>query len=145
MRTGTALLGLVITLGSVAVSCGHGSKPPITGADLVATAVSARYVVSVDSVTPTADGFEWLVTAANGSAYTWRGTLYIRLVDTANKIIQTEEFAVPKMVPPGGKTASLKFQSPYAPAEMGGVVARIKVEVDVAAYEEPPAAGGGGA
>jgi hypothetical protein len=117
-------------------ACGPKPKPPVTGADLVATAVAAHYELRVDGVRKTDDGYEWVVSAFNGSDYYWSGTLYIKLVDATNEIIESHDFEIKNTVPPGGKTMGLKFTSPYAPVEKGGTVAALKAEVDVATYEE---------
>jgi len=118
-------------------ACGPKPAPPVTGADLVATAVAAHYEVNVDGVRKAGDEYEWAVSAVNGSEYSWRGTLYIKLVDAANEIVESHDFEIGDMVPPGGKTRGLKFTSAYAPVEKGGTVGALKAEVDVAGYEEP--------
>jgi hypothetical protein len=132
---------LFVTIGILACAaffaCGPKPKPPVTGADLVATAVAAHYEVNVDGVRKAGDGYDWVVSAVNGSEYAWQGTLYVKLVDGANEILESHDFEIQDMVPPGGKTRGLKFNSPYAPVEKGGTVAALKAEVDVANYEEP--------
>jgi hypothetical protein len=121
----------------ILLACGAPPKQPVTGADLVATAVAARYVVTVDGVREADGRYEWTVSAVNGSDYAWKGTLYVKLVGAGNEIVESHDFKVDEMVPPGGKTAGLKFTSEYAPSEMGGDVTLLKAEVDVAYYEEP--------
>ncbi len=135
---------LFFTISTVAVclalwACGPKTKPPVTGADLVATAVAAHYVVNVDDVKKVDGRYEWTVSAVNGSGYAWQGTFYVKLVDAEDKIVESHDFKVEEMVPPGGKTTGLKFTSKYAPSEMGGNVASLKAEVDVADYKEPSA------
>jgi hypothetical protein len=103
----------------------------------VATAVAAHYQINVDGVRKADGGYEWVVSAVNGSEYSWKGTFYVKLVDASNEILESHDFEVKDMVPPGGKTRGLKFSSPYAPVEKGGTVASLKAEVDVAGYEEP--------
>lgn len=122
-------------------ACAPKAKPPVTGADLVATAVAARYVINVDGVKEAGGRYEWTVSAVNGSDYAWKGTLYVKLVDAENEIIGSHDFEMNDMVPPGGKTTALKFTSEYAPSEMGGDVTMLKAEVDVTDYEEPSAHG----
>lgn len=132
---------IFVTIGVLACAalfaCGSKPQPPVTGADLVATAVAAHYEINVDGVKKADNGYEWVVTAVNGSEYSWAGTLYVKLVDGANEILESHDFEMKDMVPPGGKTKGLKFTSPYAPVEKGGTVAALKAEVDVANYEEP--------
>ena len=123
------------------LACGAPLKQPVTGADLVATAVAARYVVTVDDVREVGGRYDWTVSAVNGSDYAWRGTLYVKLVGPGNEIVERHDFTVDELVPPGGKTAGLKFTSEYAPLEKGGDIALLKAEVDVASYKEPPATG----
>ena len=118
-------------------ACGPKPDPPVSGADLVATAVAAHYEVNVDGVRKSEDGYEWNVSAVNGSEYSWMGTFYVKLVDASNVIIESHDFEIRDMVPPGGKTSGLKFASQYAPLEKGGTVAALKAEVDVTAYKEP--------
>ena len=118
-------------------ACGPKPKSPVSGADLVATAVAAHYEVNVDGVRKSEDGYEWNVSAVNGSEYSWMGTFYVKLVDASNVIIESHDFEIRDMVPPGGKTSGLKFASQYAPLEKGGTVAALKAEVDVTAYKEP--------
>ncbi len=125
----------------VFLACGAPPKQPVTGADLVATAVAARYAVAVDDVREAGGRYEWTVSAVNGSDYAWKGTLYVKLVDAENEIVESHDFKVDEMVAPGGKTTGLKFTSEYAPSEMGGDVTLLKAEVDVAYYEEPSAGG----
>jgi hypothetical protein len=122
-------------------ACGTPAKQPVTGADLVSTAVAARYVVTVDDVREAGDRYEWTVDAVNGSEYAWRGTLYVKLVGPGNEIVESHDFKIDELVPPGGKTTGLKFTSEYAPSEKGGDIALLKAEVDVASYKEPSAAG----
>jgi hypothetical protein len=126
----------------VLFGCGAPPKTPVTGADLVATAVAAHYSVNVDAVRETEGRYEWTVSAVNGSEYSWKGTLYVRLVGPANEIVESHDFKIDQMVPPGGKTSGLKFTSAHAPAERGGDIESLKIEVDVAYYEEPAKAGG---
>jgi hypothetical protein len=121
------------------LACGAPPKQPVTGADLVATAVSAHYVVTVDSVREVGGRYEWTVNALNGSEYAWRGTLYVKLVGPGNKIVESHDFKIDELVPSGGKTRGLKFTSDYAPTEQGGDIALLKAEVDVASYKEPTA------
>lgn len=123
------------------LACGAPPKQPVTGADLVATAVAARYVVTVDNVREAGGRYEWTVNAVNGSDYAWRGTLYVKLVGPGNEIVESHDFKIDELVPPGGKTKGLKFTSEYAPSGKGGDIALLKAEVDVASYEEPSAAG----
>ncbi|MEE9457875.1 MAG: hypothetical protein V3W11_12090 [bacterium] len=125
----------------ILLACGAPPKQPVTGADLVATAVAARYAVTVDDVREVDGRYEWTVSAVNGSGYTWKGTLYVKLVDAGNEIVESHDFKVDEMMPPGGKTTGLKFASEYAPSEMGGDITLLKAEVDVAYYEEPSAGG----
>ncbi len=125
----------------ILLACGAPPKQPVTGADLVSTAVAAHYAVTVDGVREVDGRYEWTVSAVNGSGYTWKGTLYVKLVDAGNKIVESHDFMVDEMVPPGGKTTGLKFASEYAPSEMGGDITLLKAEVDVAYYEEPSAGG----
>jgi hypothetical protein len=120
-------------------ACGAPPKQPVTGADLVATAVAARYVVTVDNVREAGGRYEWTVNAVNGSDYSWRGILYVKLVGPGNKIVESHDFKIDELVPPGGKTAGLKFTSEYAPSEKGGDIALLKAEVDVVSYKEPAA------
>jgi hypothetical protein len=117
--------------------CGPKPKPPVTGADLVATAVAAKYRVNVDGVKEVGGEYEWTVSAVNGSEYSWKGTLYVELVNAANEIIESHDFEIKEMVAPGDRTRGLKFTSRYAPLEKGGTVEALKVEVDVADYREP--------
>jgi hypothetical protein len=119
-------------------ACGPKPQPPVTGADLVATAVAARYLVTVNAVTKADGHYKWAVSAVNGSEYAWRGTLSLKLVDASNRILESHEFEIAEMAPPGHKTAGLTFTSDLAPVERGGDVARLKAEVNVAEYEEPP-------
>jgi hypothetical protein len=132
---------ICVTIGILACAaffaCGPKPQPPVTGADLVATAVAAHYEVNVDGVRKADGGYEWVVSAVNGSEYSWQGTLYVKLVDAANEILESHDFEMKDMVPPGGKAKGLKFTSPYAPVEKGGTVAALKAEVDVVTYEEP--------
>lgn len=128
----TAALACIVLL-----ACGTPPKQPVTGADLVATAVAARYVVTVDSVREAGGRYEWTVNAVNGSEYSWRGTLYVKLVGPGNEIVESHDFKIDELVPPGGKTKGLKFTSDYAPSEKGGDIALLKAEVDVASYKEP--------
>jgi hypothetical protein len=121
------------------LACGAPPKQPVTGADLVSTAVSARYVVTVDSVREVGGRYEWTVNALNGSEYAWRGTLYVKLVGPGNEIVESHDFKIDELVPPGGKTTGLKFTSDYAPTEQGGDIALLKAEVDVASYKESTA------
>jgi hypothetical protein len=125
----------------VLLACGAPPKQPVTGADLVSTAVAAHYAVAVDDVREVDGRYEWTVSAVNGSGYTWKGTLYVKLVDAGNKIVESHDFKVDEMMPPGGKKTGLKFTSEYAPSEMGGAITLLKAEVDVAYYEEPSAGG----
>ena len=117
--------------------CGPKPKPPVSGADLVATAVAAHYEVNVDAVKEVGGEYEWIVTTVNGSDYAWKGTFYVKLVDAQNEIIESHDFPMSDLVPPGGKTGGLKFTSKYAPLEKGGTVAALKAEVDVTDYTEP--------
>jgi hypothetical protein len=117
--------------------CGAPPKTPVTGADLVATAVAAHYAVNVDDVREADGRYEWTVSAVNGSDYSWKGTLYVKLVGAGNEIMESHDFKIDEMVPPGGKTSGLKFTSDHSPSEVGGDVELLKVEVDVAGYEEP--------
>lgn len=127
--------------GAALVSCGPKPQPPVTGADLVATAVAARYQVKVDGVTMTDGRYKWTVSAVNGSEYAWRGTLSLKLIDASNRILESHDFEIAELAPPGHKTAGLTFTSDLAPVERGGGVTRLKAEVNVVAYEEP--SGGG--
>jgi hypothetical protein len=122
--------------------CGAPPKTPVTGADLVSTAVAAHYSVKVDAVRETEGRYEWTISAVNGSEYSWKGTLHVRLVGPADEIVESHEFKIDEMVPPGGKTSGLKFTSDHAPMERGGDIVSLKIEVDVAYYEEPAKAGG---
>ncbi len=135
---------LLTSAAVVLVLCGCGAPPktPVTGADLVATAVAAHYSVNVDAVREAEGRYEWSVSAVNGSEYSWKGTLYVRLVGPANEIVESHDFKIDQMVPPGGKTSGLKFTSDHAPMERGGDIVSLKIEVDVAYYEEPAKAGG---
>jgi hypothetical protein len=117
-------------------ACGPKAKPPVTGADLVATAVAARYVVDVDDVKEVDGRYEWTVSAVNGSDYAWKGTFYVKLVDAENEIVESHDFDMGEMVPPGGKTTGLQFTSKYAPSDMDGAVTMLKAEVDVTDYKE---------
>ena len=119
------------------LACGAPPKQPVTGADLVATAVAARYVVIVDAVEKLGDRYEWTVSAVNGSEYSWRGTLYIKLVGPGSEIVESHDFKIDEMVAPAGKTKGLKFTSDYAPAEEGGDITALKAEVNVVDYKEP--------
>ncbi len=132
----------IAVVGCIMAGCGTPSKPPVTGADLVATAVAARYVVNVDAVRETEGRYEWSVSAVNGSDYSWKGTLYVKLVGPGNEIAESHDFEVDEMVPPGGKTSGLKFTSDHGPVERGGDIESLKIEVDVAYYEEPAKTGG---
>jgi hypothetical protein len=126
----------VVTLSG---ACGKGpaSRPPISGADLVANAVSSRYNVVVDGVQPAAGGaYEWTVTAVNGSAYSWKGTLTLKLVDEANRVLESHDVPISTLVPPGGRNEGLKFTSRHRPLDAGGDVAALKVEVNVTEYKE---------
>lgn len=118
-------------------ACGPRPKPPISGADLVAPAIAGGYSIVVDNVTPVGSVHEWTLTAVNGSSYSWRGTLIVKFVDGQNKIIESHDFAIDQMVPPGGKTMGLKVCSKHLPLERSGDVAAFKVEVNVADYKEP--------
>ncbi|UCH77594.1 MAG: hypothetical protein JSU81_07615 [Candidatus Coatesbacteria bacterium] len=128
-----------VVAGAALLACGPKPQPPVTGADLVATAVAARYLVKVDGVTETDGRYKWAVSAVNGSEYAWRGTLSLKLVDTSNRILESHDFEIEEMAPPGHKTTGLTFTSDLAPVERGGEVARLKAEVNVAEYEEPAA------
>lgn len=130
-------MAAVVLAGATLVACGPKPQPPVTGADLVATAVAARYLVVVDGVVETGGRYKWTVSAVNGSEYAWRGTLSLKLVDASNRILESHDFEIAEMAPPGHKTAGLTFTSDFAPVERGGDVARLKAEVNVAEYEEP--------
>jgi len=136
-----AILTSLVAAALLAACSPKAEKPPVSGADLVATAVAAHYGVRVDAVVPNGSRFDWSVTAANNSEYGWKGTLTVKLVDAANIILESHDFPIAEMVPPGGTTGGLTFNSAFAPVERGGKVARLKVEVNVADYVEPPAAG----
>jgi hypothetical protein len=137
-------IAVVVALGlSFALAgCGSKPKPPISGADLVATAVAAHYVITIDDVSEEGDVYKWTISARNGSSYPWMGTLYIRLVDDNNEIIESHDFEIAEMVPPNGNTSGLTFESKYLPMQMGGEVAALKAEVDVVKYEEEGGAEG---
>lgn len=138
MRAITVRVIMAVGVMVVIAGCGTSSKnPPISGADIVAPAIAARYVVAIQSVTPAGDGYDWNLNALNGSEYTWKGTLTVKLLDSQKKILEQHDFPVPAMVAPGGTTSNLKFHSKLAPQDMGGTVTGIKVEVDVLGYEEP--------
>jgi len=128
---------IIVIAFAAATACGPKAPPPVSGADLVANAVAAHYDVRVDRVDRQNQDFLWTITATNRSGYAWRGTLIIKLVDAANNVVGTHEFPINEMTPAGGVTPGLTFVSPDAPVERGGRVARLKVEVSVAAYEEP--------
>jgi hypothetical protein len=130
-----------ISVCGVLLACGSRPEPPVTGADLVATAVAAHYSVNVDDVSKTDGDYEWTVTAVNRSDYSWKGTFYVKLVNVEDEIVESHDFDMPDMVPPGGRTAGLKFTSRYAPTEMDGEISLVKAEVDVTAYEEPSESG----
>lgn len=121
----------------VMAACGPKPKPPISGADMVAPSIAAGYSVVVDNVTPVGSVYEWTLTAVNGSSYSWRGTLSVKFVDSQNKIIESHDFEIDQIVPPGGKTMGLKVCSKHLPLERSGDVAAFKVEVNVADYKEP--------
>jgi len=103
--------------------------------------VAAHYVVDVDDVKEADGGYEWTVTAVNRSDYSWKGTFYVKLVNVDDEIVESHDFEMRDMVPPGGWTAGLKFTSRYAPTEMDGDISLVKAEVDVTAYEEPTESG----
>ncbi len=134
----------VIVLSAFAVlisgACGPKPKSPVSGADLVATAVAAHYTARVDGVVPReGGGYDWSVSALNGSDYSWKGTLTIKLVNARNEVIEGHDFPIAEMVPPLGKTSGLRFTSAHAPLERAGDVAQLKVEVNVTDYREPAA------
>jgi hypothetical protein len=130
-----------ISVCGVLLACGSRPEPPVTGADLVATAVAAHYGVDVDEVKKADGGYEWTVTAVNRSDYSWKGTFYVKLVNVEDEIVESHDFEMRDMVPPGGRTAGLRFTSQYAPTEMDGEISLVKAEVDVAGYEEPSESG----
>ena len=130
---------VAMLLGFIMLACGAPPKQPVTGADLVATAVAARYIVTVDDVEKVGDRYEWTVSAVNGSEYSWSGTLYIKLVGPGNEIVESHDFKMDELVAPAGKTKGLKFTSDYAPTEQGGDITALKAEVDVVDYKEPAA------
>lgn len=121
----------------ILLACGPRPEPPVTGADLVATAVAAHYRVDVDDVRQVDGGYEWTVTAVNHSDYSWKGTFYVKLVNVDNEIVESHDFEIRDMVPPGGRTTGLTFTSQYAPTRMNGEISLVKAEVHVADYEEP--------
>jgi len=134
MRRSTWLLTVAVAV--ILSACGPKPKSPVSGADLVAPAVAGGYSVVVDNVTPAGSAYDWTISAVNGSPYSWRGTLIVKFVDGENKIIESHEFPIDQMVPPGGKTTGLKFSSTHRPLERNGDVAAFKVEVNVADYKE---------
>ena len=136
----SAIVACILVCGAL-LACGAKPEPPVTGADLVATAVAAHYEVEVDDVKETDGGYEWTVTAVNRSDYSWKGTFYVKLVNVEDEIVESHDFEMRDMVPPGGRTAGLKFTSQYAPTEMDGEISLVKAEVDVADYEEPSESG----
>jgi hypothetical protein len=129
--------GLAVTAAVLLAACGPKPKSPVSGADLVAPVVAGGYSIVVDNVVPAGAAYDWTISAVNGSPYSWKGTLIVKLVDGQNKILESHEFPVDAMVPPSGKTSGLKFNSPHRPLEQNGDVAALKVEVNIADYKEP--------
>jgi hypothetical protein len=121
------------------LGCGGNGEKPLTGADFVSVIVANHYRVEPVRIDAVENGYEWHLRAENASDYAWKGTLVLKLVTTEDRILETHEFPMDRMVEPGETHEDLTFLSEYDIADRGGPVRKIKVEVNATDYIEPEA------